>query len=156
MISRHTLYAVFAISGLALAAGAIALVTYWPRVQGTGINPDNAAQVAAGQKVYATWCAGCHGANLEGQPDWQHRKPNGRLPAPPHDASGHTWHHPDQQLLLITKKGVSAVVPGYQSDMSGFEGMLSDEQITAVLSFIESRWPSDIRSRQKALTRAAS
>jgi mono/diheme cytochrome c family protein len=87
---------------------------------------------------------------------WMERKPDGRLPAPPHDVTGHTWHHPDQQLMLITKKGLSAVVPGYQSDMPAFESVLSDEQIAAVLAFIQSRWPEDIRERQRALTRAAS
>jgi hypothetical protein len=96
------------------------------------------------------------------EPIWKERQ-TGRIasrtdafPAPPHDASGHTWHHPDQQLMLITKRGMAAVVPGYESDMTGFEGVLSDTEIAAVLAFIQSRWPSDIRSRQQALTRAAS
>lgn len=123
---------------------------------GPEIDPDDATQVALGRGIYAQRCAMCHGANLEGQPDWMSRKPNGRLPAPPHDASGHTWHHPDQQLLTITKKGLSGVVPGYESDMPAFENVLTDEQIAAVLSFIESNWPPDIRERQRALTRQAS
>jgi mono/diheme cytochrome c family protein len=119
------------------------------------INPDDPAQVAIGREIYAARCAMCHGARLEGQPDWMTRKPDGRLPAPPHDASGHTWHHPDQQLMLITKKGLSAVVPGYQSDMPAFESVLTDEQIAAALSFIQNSWPPDIRERQRALTRQA-
>jgi mono/diheme cytochrome c family protein len=123
---------------------------------GPQIDPDDATQVALGREVYAEHCSMCHGANLEGQPNWMDRKPNGRLPAPPHDVSGHTWHHPDQQLILITKKGLSAVVPGYQSDMPAFEGVLTDEQIAAILSFIESSWPPDIRERQRALTKQAS
>ena len=117
------------------------------------IDPDDPAQVALGHGIYAERCATCHGANLEGEPDWMTRKPDGRLPAPPHDASGHTWHHPDQQLMLITKKGLSAVVPGYQSDMPAFEGALTDEQIAAVLSFIQNSWPPDIRERQRAMTK---
>jgi mono/diheme cytochrome c family protein len=120
------------------------------------INPDDAAQVAMGRAIYAEHCAKCHGANLEGQPNWKDRNPDGRLPAPPHDVTGHTWHHPDQQLMLITKKGLSAVVPGYQSDMPAFETVLRDEEIAAVLAFIESHWPEDIRERQRAMTRAAS
>jgi mono/diheme cytochrome c family protein len=119
------------------------------------INPDDPSQVAMGREIYAAHCAMCHGVNLEGQPDWMTRKPNGRLPAPPHDASGHTWHHPNRQLMLITKKGLSAVVPGYQSDMPAFEGILTDEQIAAVLSFIQTSWPQDIRERQRAMTRQA-
>ena len=70
-------------------------------------------------------------------------------------SSGHTWHHPDQQLILITKKGLSAVVPGYQSDMPAFESVLTDEQIAAVLAFIESSWPQDIGSASERLTERA-
>src|SRR5205807_2276140 len=52
-------------------------------------NPNDAALVARGKAIYAEHCAACHGANLEGQANWRSRLPNGRLPAPPHDASGH-------------------------------------------------------------------
>lgn len=47
-------------------------------------------RIALGKTVYDASCASCHGAKLEGQPDWRNRRPDGRLPAPPHDASGHT------------------------------------------------------------------
>lgn len=101
-------------------------------------------QLALGQKVYAQHCAACHGARLEGQPNWQQRLPNGRLPAPPHDESGHTWHHPDEVLFAITKHGmVPPYAPaGYQSDMPGFGGVLSDGEIRAVLAYIASHWTS--------------
>ena len=52
-----------------------------------------------GQALYADSCAACHGANLEGQPDWRVPGADGILPAPPHDETGHTWHH-DNQLLF--------------------------------------------------------
>jgi mono/diheme cytochrome c family protein len=149
------LYASLAAAVTLLAAGA-ALLWFGLYPQASAIDPDDPSQVALGERIYAAHCATCHGANLEGQPNWMDRKPNGRLPAPPHDVSGHTWHHPDQQLMLITKKGLSAVVPGYQSDMPAFEGVLSDAEIAAVLAFIQSRWPPDTRERQKALTQASS
>jgi len=106
----------------------------------------DAATLALGQKLYAQHCASCHGANLEGQPDWRRRLSNGRLPAPPHDASGHTWHHPDRVLFEITKHGlVPPYAPaGYQSDMPAFADRLSDDEIRAVLGFIESRWSREI------------
>jgi mono/diheme cytochrome c family protein len=151
MISRYTGLAI----GGSLLIG-IALIGAWLLLRPPAIDPDDPTQVAQGRQIYADRCAMCHGINLEGQPNWMARKPNGRLPAPPHDASGHTWHHPDRQLIVITKKGMSAVVPGYQSDMPAFEGALTDAQIAAVLAFIESKWPSEIRSRQRALSRAAS
>jgi mono/diheme cytochrome c family protein len=93
-----------------------------------------------GQVVYAQHCASCHGKNLEGQPNWQTRKADGRLPAPPHDDSGHTWHHSDEQLFKITKFGVSAVVPGYESDMPAFGKKLTDREIVAAINFIKSHW----------------
>ena len=86
-----------AIAVLAMAAAAMAWLQLRPRAGRA--DPNDAAQVAEGRAVYAAQCASCHGANLEGQPDWRVRLPNGRLPAPPHDASGHTWHHPDKALF---------------------------------------------------------
>jgi|SRR5215510_8307582 len=148
-------YAWVAVSGAALAVAVVALMFVF-RSQPKEIDPDDPVQVALGGQIYAERCARCHGANLEGQPNWMARKPDGRLPAPPHDASGHTWHHPDQQLITMTKKGLSGILPNYESDMPAFEGVLTDEQIVAVLAFIESSWPEEIRSRQRALTRAAS
>src|SRR5882724_7804177 len=124
-----------------LAAGATAIlalavtVAIWqPWRAADSADADNPRLVAEGRAVYAGHCASCHGKDLEGQPSWQDRLPNGRLPAPPHDSSGHTWHHPDRQLFEITKNGVTGLVPFYQSDMPSFASSLSDEQIWAVLA----------------------
>ena len=117
----------------------------------TGTAPNDASVVERGKVVYAEQCARCHGKNLEGQPDWRHPLPNGRLPAPPHDATGHTWHHSDKQLFDMTKLGPGAIVPGYESDMPGFQDKLSDADIWAVLSYIESTWPADIRAKQQRM-----
>jgi mono/diheme cytochrome c family protein len=105
-------------------------------------DPRNAAKVALGAKVYAENCAVCHGAKLEGQPNWREKLPSGRMPAPPHDESGHTWHHTDEVLFGITKYGLTTkyAPPDYKSDMPAFGGKLSDGDIWAVLSFIESHW----------------
>jgi mono/diheme cytochrome c family protein len=78
------------------------------------------------------------------------------MPAPPHDASGHTWHHPDSVLFGMTKHGLvpgKHAPPGYQSDMPGFGGVLTDEGIWAVLAYIKSSWPSEIRRAQDEMTR---
>jgi mono/diheme cytochrome c family protein len=108
--------------------------------------------VDAGRRVYQAACANCHGAILEGQPRWRDRLPNGRLPAPPHDVSGHTWHHPDTVLFQITKKGPAAYPEGYQTDMPAFAERLTDEDIAAVIAFIKSTWPEDILRRQLQTT----
>jgi mono/diheme cytochrome c family protein len=116
----------------------------------------DAPDLGAGQTLYATHCAACHGANLEGQPGWRERLPSGRMPAPPHDASGHTWHHPDPVLFGITKEGLvpgKYAPPKYQSDMPGFAAVLSDGQIRAVLAYIKSTWPEREREYQREVTR---
>ena len=96
----------------------------------------------------------CHGAKLEGQPNWQTRLPNDRLPAPPHDKTGHTWHHNDALLFKITKLGTKALAgDDYETDMRGFSGELSDKEIIAVLSYIKSTWPAEIRQRHDQMNK---
>ena len=93
------------------------------------------------------------GANLEAHPDWKPRKPTGLLPAPPHDASGHTWHHSDEQLFAITKFGTAALVgKDYESDMIGFGDSLGDDEIRAVLDYIKSTWPDREAARQRKVS----
>lgn len=122
-------------------------------VRGPGIvssvDSSNLKLVDYGSQVYNAQCSECHGAKLEGQPNWKIRKPDGLLPAPPHDASGHTWHHGDILLFNYTKHGGQAQMPvGVKSGMPAFGDLLHDRDIWAVLSYIKSTWPSDIQSRQ--------
>jgi len=116
----------------------------------TKANPNNLQQVSHGKKVYMRFCSLCHGKNLQGQKNWRIRKSNGKLPAPPHDETGHTWHHDDELLFGITKYGL--VPPygpkDYLSDMPAWEGTLKDEDIWAVLAFIKSRWPAETQKIQ--------
>lgn len=115
---------------------------------------QNDPAMAEGRRLYAENCAKCHGAGLEGQPDWMKRLPNGRLPAPPHDESGHTWHHSDKQLFTIVKFGLQAIAPGYESDMPAYENVLSDAEITSILDYIKSTWPERARAYQAQRSRA--
>ena len=103
-----------------------------------------------GQALYLEYCASCHGANLEGQPNWMQRLPNGRLPAPPHDETGHTWHHSDEQLLRIVRDGLPAIAPGYETDMPAFRGTLRDQEIVAILDYIKQTWPDRERDIQQS------
>ncbi len=149
------------------AAGAVGLVLiaallWWDAAQRggrptAGDVPDmnDARRIAAGRRVYDAHCASCHGANLEGQADWKTRRADGRLPAPPHDDSGHTWHHPFDVLFAITKRGlVPPYAPaGYASDMPGFGSRLSDEEIWNVLAYIRSRWSDKVRATHDELQR---
>ncbi|MBC7204377.1 MAG: cytochrome c [Pusillimonas sp.] len=119
------------------------------------IDPSDTQLVRLGERVYATHCASCHGANREGESNWRQRKPNGRLPAPPHDVSGHTWHHPDQVLFDIVKNGLVPGVTapaGYESDMPAYRAALTDKEIRASLAYIKNAWPKKALTVQKQLT----
>lgn len=157
MSARRRLVAIGAVVGVAIA---VAALLAWfggrdGRPGGMLVDAD-AATIEAGRVVYARHCASCHGERLQGEPDWRARKPNGRLPAPPHDDSGHTWHHPDEQLIAITTLGMKPPLApeGYESDMPGFGGVLGDREIFAVLAFIASRWSPESRAHQARVTRA--
>jgi mono/diheme cytochrome c family protein len=90
---------------LALAALAVCVVLVFGGKSGGILKPDDALIIARGEAVYVAHCASCHGKNLEGQPGWNAQDKDGFLPAPPHDESGHTWHHPDTLLFRIIAGG---------------------------------------------------
>lgn len=141
------------VAGSAVSLLVVVGVVAWLRAgaEPTKPDPNNANLIARGKDIYAQYCTSCHGANLEGQPNWRTRQSNGRLPAPPHDASGHTWHHSDRELFEMVKHGIPEIVPGYQTDMPKYDDVMSDTDIWAVLSFIESTWSPDIRARQQRM-----
>lgn len=134
------------LSGL-LAAGLGGMLYARDQTPSGLLRPDDPEIVANGKRVYADQCAACHGDKLQGEPDWRGTNEDGRLRAPPHDESGHTWHHADELLFGITKYGLAQIAnrPDYETDMPVFKDILSDEDIIAVLSYIKSTWPDHIR-----------
>lgn len=151
---------------VALLAGAgawLAGLALWgpdrtaPPAAAHALRSGDPAVVARGAVIYQQHCAACHGVQGEGQPNWRDTGPDGLLPAPPHDASGHTWHHPDEQLFALTRDGVAAVIgqPGYRSAMPAFAGTLSDGDIVAVLSWIKAQWPPEVRAHHDAVNAQA-
>ncbi len=122
--------------------------------------PDGASgDPLRGAALYAENCASCHGANLDGQPDWQTPDADGVLPAPPHDRTGHTWHHGDGLLFDYTKLGGEEMlkrmgVSGGKSGMPGFADSLSDQDIWDILAFIKNSWPERERAIQRQRTEA--
>ena len=147
LMSVHRNFA-FMLAAAILAIGAGVALLWVLRAGG-----ERSARIELGQRLYAAHCASCHGADLQGKPDWQSSKLNGHMPAPPHDASGHTWHHSDEELFRITKFGMSSVVQNYESDMPAFGNVLSDQEIEAGLTFIKSTWPERERNYQKERSR---
>jgi mono/diheme cytochrome c family protein len=134
----------------ALAVGVVAFAgVAWLLLMDAADHPD---PIARGAAVYAGNCVSCHGAKLEGQPDWKHVNAAGRLPAPPLDGTGHGWRHSDAELFHFVKFSVlDEAGPDYQTDMPAFSSKLSDEDILAAIAFIKSRWPSSIQAAQSFL-----
>ena len=128
------------------------LALLWPAAAFAGHELNN-RDIGNGQALYQEHCAACHGAQLEGQANWRQRGSDGVLPAPPHDASGHTWHHDNRLLFDYTKLGGKALmqaqgISGFKSGMPGLGDELGDDEIWDVLAYIRSTWPKRIRELQ--------
>lgn len=145
-----------------LMAGA-AGVGAWMMVGGTSgtsatPEPPQSVDLAEGAELYQEYCASCHGADLEGQAGWRSAGEDGILPAPPHDETGHTWHHPDSILFDYTKLGGKKTLAkqgvDFQSGMPGFGNELTDAQIWNILAFIKSSWSARARQVQAVRTEA--
>ncbi len=130
----------------------------WLAAMATPIFADHEldfGEIENGKRIYGDQCASCHGINLEEEPNWQQRKADGTLPAPPHDESGHTWHHDNQLLFLYTKLGGQKLmeqrgIANFKSGMPKFDGVISDQEIIDVLAYIRSTWPEEIQSAQNS------
>ena len=139
------------IGAFLVAMGAIATAYAAPGI-GHFADADNAALVDRGARIYSDSCAGCHGRRLQGQALWQLRDQYEGRRAPPHDSTGHTWQHSDEELFHMTKFGrFSAAPPDFKSYMPAFGQAMSDDDVVAVIAFIKSRWPVGIRASQAML-----
>ena len=116
----------------------------------------DSAIIDLGKTVYTKNCASCHGVALEGQANWRQRDGDGYLPAPPHDETGHTWHHPDSYLFLMTKYGIEEMIGrSYANNMPAYEDTLTDDEIIAALSYIKSTWPGRIQLKHDQINARA-
>ena len=114
------------------------------------------AIVNLGRVIYAENCASCHGVALEGQANWRQRDADGYLPAPPHDETGHTWHHPDSYLFLMTKYGIEELIGrSYPNNMPAYQGKLTDDEVLAALSYIKSTWSGSIQRQHDQINSRA-
>ena len=130
------------------------IVLLWPALAHGDHELDD-RDIGKGQVLYEEHCASCHGARLEGQANWRQPGEDGILPAPPHDASGHTWHHDNRLLFDYTKLGGEGFmeargIAGFKSGMPGLADAMSDDEIWEVLAYIRSTWPERIRNIQAA------
>lgn len=110
------------------------------------------------RELYLDHCEACHGVDLEGQADWRNVGANGLYPAPPHDETGHTWHHDDAMLTNYITRGGQAVLDdmgvAFTSGMPGFSSVLSDQEIKSILNYIKPTWPKHIYEIQSQRSNA--
>ncbi|WP_170387872.1 c-type cytochrome [Ruegeria atlantica] len=154
-MNTGTIFA-FILAGIVAISAAAAWLTPSSTQAGPPVQPKE-FDVEEGALLYAEFCASCHGDELEGQPNWRAPNEDGTLPAPPHDETGHTWHHGDALLFDYTKQGGEAAleargVSDFASGMPGFSDSLSDQQIWNILAYIKSTWPERIREMQAVRT----
>jgi len=109
--------------------------------EGDLVRPLDPRQVARGQVIYQTSCAQCHGLKAEGHPNWRQQNPDDTYPPPPHDSTGHTWHHADGLLYRIIRDGGTIYeTPGFKSAMPAFGDQLDSKEIKAVITYLKSLW----------------
>jgi mono/diheme cytochrome c family protein len=88
--------------------------------------PANAESIAAGQKVYETHCAECHGDSGKG--DGMMAESLNEKPA---DFTDDKWEHgtTDGELFMVIRDGTG-------EEMKGFAKTLSEREIWHVINFI--------------------
>lgn len=144
MINRHSwLLGVFVLLWGCGDSAPLRMLSGQPQINSkTGLIERNfdQAQIKRGEAVYIANCAGCHGPNGAGTPDW--RKPNadGKYPPPPLDGTAHAWHHSTEVLKKTILKGT----PPEIGSMPAWEGKLSEHQVDDVIVWIKSLWPDEI------------
>ncbi|HEB97697.1 MAG TPA: cytochrome c [Sedimenticola thiotaurini] len=96
--------------------------------------------VSQGARVFQENCAGCHGKQAAGAPNWKQMGSDGKYPPPPLNGTGHAWHHPLNMLFHVVKNGS----PGGQGNMPAWKDKLSDDEIVAAIAWFQSKWPDEI------------
>ena len=101
-----------------------------------------------GERLYQQHCASCHGQDLTGATNWRTPNADGSYPPPPHDASGHTWHHSDDTLIDLIRHGSDFP----QTRMPAFGDRLSENEVASILEFLKASWGEQERSYQWQIT----
>jgi mono/diheme cytochrome c family protein len=131
-------------------AGAVLLgASHVPIIRAADHSPADSGSVKSGRAIYEQYCGSCHGADAEGAPNWQEPDEHGELPAPPHNSEGHTWRHSDAMVFEMIDKGMrDPFNKTKRLTMPPFDGVLSPEQIRAVISYFKTLWTPDQRAFQ--------
>ncbi len=113
---------------------------------GAPLDYTDPALVVGGEKLFAKYCAVCHGRKAIGEnPDKLNggRKPEGGYWAPALNGTAHAWHHSPDGLFKVIKDGS----PAKDSNMGGWKERMSDREIHSVIAYVQSLWPESLRQR---------
>lgn len=111
--------------------------------------PFRVPDIESGRQVYQDSCASCHGAEAEGAPEWHKPNAAGELPAPPHDSTGHTWRHSDEDITHM-------IINGWRDPFNRTEhltmpalgAVLDPEEIEDVIAYLKTLWTPEQRQFQ--------
>ena len=105
-------------------------------------------RISWGEQLYTANCLSCHGGATGGS----------MMDIPPsHNSNGHTWHHPDCQLVQTVLNGSGEMgemmrrmmdAPEGTPRMPAFKGTLTEGEIMAILSYIKTWWIEEQRRSQ--------
>ena len=104
------------------------------------IRAQDPVLIETGQQIYRQHCLVCHGDRAQGDPNWRKKGPDGLWPPPPLNGEGHAWHHPADVLRRMILMGS----PRGKGNMPAWEGKLSDNEVDAVIAWLQSLWPDEI------------
>jgi len=100
----------------------------------------NETQVIKGKKIYLANCISCHLDKGAGSENWKVSLEDGSYPPPPLNGKAHTWHHSTEVITKIINEGGAP----YDGHMPPFKEVLNEEEITSVISYIQSLWSDEI------------
>jgi mono/diheme cytochrome c family protein len=136
---------------LCLALAACAPADEGVRVQGV---PMTSADLVQGHVLYQAYCAGCHGDKGQGQFPAAPLEPSlitGRIGAPPHDETGHSWHHSDDLLVRYVLEG-GFTDPANFYPMPAFGWRVSVDEARQIVGYIMTLWTDEQRMMQRRTT----
>lgn len=113
----------------------------------------NAEQIAQGRVYYEQTCAACHGVDGRGQFPEAPFEPDatGRLGAPPHNETGHTWHHSDELLLRYVVEGGFSDPNNFYT-MPRWDSLYDRDDAALIIAYIKTMWTEEQRIYQQRVT----
>ena len=103
------------------------------------------ALLARGAQLFGEHCALCHGPRGQGHPDWQTPGDGSFAAAPPLDGTGNDWKRSRAQLVHTIMQGAQG--KDGAEIMPAWKGRLSERDVDALVTWLQSLWVPDVYDR---------